>query len=119
MSIHSDRTFGEVLTDMSRTAERLVRAEARLVRAGVEQRATSVMIGAATVVGGLLLAGLSVALLMDAVVLLLAQSAMQPWAASMTVAAGGAVLAAIVAAIGLKILRRSPGESPLAATHGG
>ena len=99
-----ERSIGDVMTDVAGNVERLVRTEVRLTKATVLHAIIGMARGTALIVGGALLATLSVMLLLLGAVARLSET-MKMWQASLLVAGGTAVISALVIGIGVNALR--------------
>jgi hypothetical protein len=104
-----ERSIGDVMTDVAGNVERLVRTEVRLTKATVLEGIRGMARGTALVAGGALLATLSVMLLRLGAVARLSET-MKLWQATLLVAGGTAVVAALVIASGVAALRGHAGH---------
>lgn len=99
-----ERSIGDVMTDVAGNVERLVRTEVRLTKATVLQGLKGMAHGTALMASGTLLATLAVMLLLLGVVARLSEI-MKMWQATLLVAAGTAVISALVIGVGVSALR--------------
>jgi hypothetical protein len=100
----TDRTIGDVMSDVAGNVERLVRTEVRLTKATVIQAARGMARGSALVAGGVMLSALAVMFLLLSVAARLAET-MKVWQATLVVAGGTALVAAVVVGVGVAALR--------------
>lgn len=105
----TDRSIGDVMTDVAGNVERLVRTEVRLTKATVLQAARGMVRGGAMVASGALLAMLAVMLLLLGAVARLSET-MKVWQAALIVAGGTALVSALVIGMGVAALRGHAAE---------
>ncbi len=108
----SDRSVGEVLSDIGGNFERLFRAEIRLAGAEAATFARSTARSVVLIIATVLFALCTVMLLLAGAVAALVTRPMPVWSAALLVAAGTAVLSIILALVARTAIRRvsSPGE---------
>ena len=100
----AERSIGDVMRDVAGNVERLVRTEVQLAKASVLEGIRGMARGTMLVAGGTLLATLAVLILLLGAVARLAET-MKVWQASLLVAGGTAILAAIIIGVGVGALR--------------
>jgi hypothetical protein len=112
MATPAERSIGDVMTDVAGNVERLVRTEVQLARATLLEEIQQMAAGSAWVVGGALLATLSLLLLLLGAVAKLSEW-MAMWQATLVVAGGAALAAAIAISVGMRALgsRTTDGET--------
>lgn len=106
----SDRSVGDVLTDIVGGVDRLVRAEVRLVTAGAVNRVKAVALGGALIVVGGMLWLMATGLILWGAVVRLSET-MRPWQAMLVVAGITALVATIVLVVGVKGLHAPDSNS--------
>ena len=94
-----DRTFRTLLRDLVDEVQRLFRQELQLARAETAEKVNQVQNGAISIIAGLLLAFSALLILLQALVVALAEI-MEPWLASVIVGVAVAVLALILVKAG-------------------
>jgi hypothetical protein len=105
--VSSDRSVGEVLTDIVGGVERLVRAEIRLAAAGAVNRVKAAAMAGALIVVGAMLWLMATGLILWGAVVVLSET-MRPWQAMLVVAGVTGLVATVVLVVGLKGLGREP-----------
>lgn len=102
----SHRSVGEVLTDIVRGVEGLVRAEVRLATTGALNRVRAAALGGALIAAGAMLWLMTTGLVLWGAVAALSAT-MRPWQAMLVVAGVTGLVATVLLAVGLKAFRAS------------
>jgi uncharacterized membrane protein YqjE len=101
-----DQSIKSLLAELVNNVSRLVRQELQLVQVETSEKTSQALEGVFVIIGGLLLAFAALLILLQALVVGLAEF-MEPWLASLIVGVGVAIIAFVLIKVGQNSLKAS------------